>query len=631
MPDLTGPLPGPLLGIETSCDDTAAAVLAADGRVLAEAVASQAGHAAYGGVVPEIAARAHLASLPDMAAEVMLRAGVGWAALGGVAASSGPGLIGGLIVGSGFAKGVALAHSLPFVAVNHLEAHALTARLPGLVAGGAPFPYLLLLLSGGHCQCVAVLGVGRYERLGGTIDDAVGEAFDKVAKLLGLGWPGGPALERLARDGDPRRYDLPRPLLGRAGCDFSFSGLKTAVARLVEACPPGPLPAPMAADSGGVVPGGGDGGAGRPRGACDGRLRGAARRPAAGGRRRGGRQRRHPRRPGKGRGRLRLPPGRTAAPAVHRQCGDGGLGRHRAAAARPRRPARPRAAPALAVGRDVRRVNYRHAFHAGNVGDCLKHALLVWLLRALARKPAPFFVLDTHAGIGRYDLDSGPAARTGEWRQGIARVLDAPSPELADYVALVRRLGLYPGSPAIARALLRDDDHLACCELHPEDAAALRQQFKGDRQVGVHHRNGYEALGALLPPRGQRRGLALIDPPYERPHEFSRVAEALRLAQTRFPDGVLAAWYPIKHRAPVRTFHAAVQAAGLHDVVAAELYLREPLDPERLNGCGMLVASPPYLFETEAPAILAALLDRLGDGEAGAGTALLRLVGERPA
>ncbi len=237
-----------MLGIETSCDDTAAAVLAADGTVLAEQVHSQSGHAAYGGVVPEIAARAHLAILPDLAAEVMRRAGVAWDGLGGVAASSGPGLIGGLIVGSGFAKGVALARQVPFVAVNHLEAHALTARLPGLVLGGAAFPYLLLLLSGGHCQCVAVLGVGRYEKLGGTIDDAVGEAFDKVAKLLGLGWPGGPALERLASGGDATCFDLPHPLLGRPGCDFSFSGLKTAVARLVQTCPPGPLPAAFAAD-----------------------------------------------------------------------------------------------------------------------------------------------------------------------------------------------------------------------------------------------------------------------------------------------------------------------------------------------------------------------------------------------
>jgi N6-L-threonylcarbamoyladenine synthase len=222
-------------------------VLAPDGTVLAEAVFSQQDHAAFGGVVPEIAARAHLAHLPGLVGGVMHRAGLGFGELGGVAASSGPGLIGGLIVGSGFAKGVALAHRLPFVAVNHLEAHALTARLPGL-AMGAAFPYLLLLVSGGHCQCIAVEGVGRHVRLGGTIDDAAGEAFDKVAKLLGLGWPGGPALERLAMQGDPARYAFPRPLLGRPGCDFSFSGLKTAVAQVVGALPRGAVPQRLAAD-----------------------------------------------------------------------------------------------------------------------------------------------------------------------------------------------------------------------------------------------------------------------------------------------------------------------------------------------------------------------------------------------
>ncbi len=241
-------LVGPVLGIETSCDETACAVLSGDGAILAEAVLSQEDHVAFGGVVPEIAARAHLAHLPALVRGVMRQAGLAFGALGGVAATAGPGLIGGLIVGAGLGRGIAMAARLPFVAVNHLEAHALTARLPGLTAGGAAFPYLLLLVSGGHCQCVAVDGVGAYRRLGGTIDDAVGEAFDKVAKLLGLGWPGGPALERLAEGGDPARFALPRPLRGRAGCDFSFSGLKTAVAGLVAGYGAGPLPAQEAAD-----------------------------------------------------------------------------------------------------------------------------------------------------------------------------------------------------------------------------------------------------------------------------------------------------------------------------------------------------------------------------------------------
>jgi N6-L-threonylcarbamoyladenine synthase len=240
---------GPILGIESSCDETAAAILDPTGRILADIVLSQQPeHAPFGGVVPEIAARAHLAHLPALIRDVLSRAGLSVADLAAVAASAGPGLIGGLIVGSQFAKGIAIARGLPFVAVNHLEAHALTARLPGLVEGGAPFPYLLLLVSGGHCQCVAVEGVGRYRRLGATVDDAAGEAFDKVGKLLGLGWPGGPALERLAAGGDPRRFAFPRPMLGREGCDFSFSGLKTAVAQTVAKLPPGALPADVAAD-----------------------------------------------------------------------------------------------------------------------------------------------------------------------------------------------------------------------------------------------------------------------------------------------------------------------------------------------------------------------------------------------
>ena len=238
---------GPVLAIESSCDETAVAILQGNGTVLAERVLSQQEHLPFGGVVPEIAARAHLAHLAGLVSAVLHDAALAPVALGAIAASCGPGLIGGLIVGSGLARGMALSLEVPFVAVNHLEAHALTARLPGLSAEGADFPYLLLLVSGGHCQCVAVDGFGRYRRLGSTIDDAAGEAFDKVAKMLGLGWPGGPALERLARDGDPTAHRLPRPLLGRAGCDFSFSGLKTAVSQRLATLP-SPLPPGDAAD-----------------------------------------------------------------------------------------------------------------------------------------------------------------------------------------------------------------------------------------------------------------------------------------------------------------------------------------------------------------------------------------------
>jgi len=224
----------PVLAIESSCDESAVAILDAEGQVLAERVFSQTdAHARFGGVVPEIAARAHLDRLPGLLEAALAEAGICWARLGAVAATAGPGLIGGLIVGATMGKGIALARGLPFIAVNHLEAHALTATLPGLFDPPPVFPYLLLLVSGGHCQCVAVRGVGRYERLGTTLDDAVGEAFDKSAKLLGLPWPGGPHLERLAEQGDPRAVPLPRPMLGRPGCDFSFSGLKTAVAQAV--------------------------------------------------------------------------------------------------------------------------------------------------------------------------------------------------------------------------------------------------------------------------------------------------------------------------------------------------------------------------------------------------------------
>ncbi|MGO2958444.1 MAG: tRNA (adenosine(37)-N6)-threonylcarbamoyltransferase complex transferase subunit TsaD [Acetobacter sp.] len=241
-------LPGPVLAIESSCDETACAILSSDGTCLAQRVVSQDGHADFGGVVPEIAARAHLALLPGLVQATLADARLTANDIGFVASATGPGLIGGLIVGSGFGKGLALALGKPFVAVNHVEAHALTARIPGLVPGGAPFPYLLLLVSGGHCQCIAVEGVGQYRKLGGTIDDAAGEAFDKVAKMLGLGWPGGPALEKLAQEGNPKTIPLPRPLLGREGCDFSFSGLKTALSQKLAPFGQSPLPRQFAAD-----------------------------------------------------------------------------------------------------------------------------------------------------------------------------------------------------------------------------------------------------------------------------------------------------------------------------------------------------------------------------------------------
>ena len=234
-----------VLGIETSCDETAAAVVDDRRAILADVVRDQLdAHRDYGGVVPEIAARAHLEVVDRAVAQAMDDAGIGFDALDGVAATGGPGLIGGVIVGVMTGKAIAAAHDLPFFAVNHLEAHVLTPRLTDEVA----FPYLALLVSGGHCQFVAVEGVGRHRLLGTTADDAAGEAFDKVGKMLGLGYPGGPAVERAAAGGDAERFALPRPLRGREGCDFSFSGLKTAVRHAVERLPPGPLAAKDVAD-----------------------------------------------------------------------------------------------------------------------------------------------------------------------------------------------------------------------------------------------------------------------------------------------------------------------------------------------------------------------------------------------
>jgi N6-L-threonylcarbamoyladenine synthase len=221
-----------VLGIETSCDETAAAVVSdAAPHIRSNVVFSQlAEHRPYGGIVPEVAARAHLTHLDPMIERALDEAGVGFDDLGGIAATGGPGLIGGVIVGVTEAKAIALARGLPFVAVNHLEGHALSAKLVAPVE----FPFLLLLVSGGHCQLQIVEGIGRYRRLGTTIDDAAGEAFDKGAKLLGLGYPGGPAIERAAASGQAKRAPLPKPMVGREGCDFSFSGLKTALRLAVE-------------------------------------------------------------------------------------------------------------------------------------------------------------------------------------------------------------------------------------------------------------------------------------------------------------------------------------------------------------------------------------------------------------
>jgi len=221
-----------VLGIESSCDETAVALVTSDRRVLAERIASQeAEHAPYGGVVPEIAARAHAERLAPMLDAVLDDAGMELADVDAIAATAGPGLIGGVMVGLVSAKALAMACDTPLLAINHLEGHALSPRLAD---DALAFPYLLLLVSGGHCQILLVEGVGQYRRLATTIDDALGEAFDKTAKILGLGYPGGPAVERLAHDGDPKAVPLPRPLKGSKEPHFSFAGLKSAVLRAYE-------------------------------------------------------------------------------------------------------------------------------------------------------------------------------------------------------------------------------------------------------------------------------------------------------------------------------------------------------------------------------------------------------------
>jgi len=274
-------------------------------------------------------------------------------------------------------------------------------------------------------------------------------------------------------------------------------------------------------------------------------------------------------------------------------------------------------------------MNYRHAFHAGNHADCLKHALLLLLIDALRRKPAPFAVLDTHAGRGVYDLAAEQAARTGEAARGALRLVDVVDGPLAPYLEALRAQGFparYPGSPALVRAALRDGDRLACCELHIEDHAALRAHFGRDAQVAVHRRDAWEAIRALTP-FPEKRGLVLIDPPFEQEAEFARLVDAIAEVNRRFRAGMVAAWYPVKHRAPVRDFHDALRATGVRDMVAAEMWLREPTDPRRLNGSGLLVVNPPFGFEAAAAAVLSALLPLLG-AEPGAGWALTRVAAE---
>jgi 23S rRNA (adenine2030-N6)-methyltransferase len=269
-------------------------------------------------------------------------------------------------------------------------------------------------------------------------------------------------------------------------------------------------------------------------------------------------------------------------------------------------------------------LSYRHAFHAGNFADVFKHVLLAHLIRALQRKETPFCLLDTHAGAGRYDLDSAAARKNREFAGGIGRLWDQTElgPELAEYVAWVRtlnpdeRLRHYPGSPRLARALLRPGDRLILTELHPADHAALKAEFAGDRQTAVHHQDGYVALKGFLPPP-ERRGLVLLDPAYELKDEFDRLIEAVRMIHRRWAGGVIAIWYPILDRAPSQRWQCALQALAIPALLCAELGLHPYDGPPGLHGCGMIIVNPPWQFDSLLNRLLPELLRRLRVGDFG--------------
>ncbi|PWC55659.1 23S rRNA (adenine(2030)-N(6))-methyltransferase RlmJ [Azospirillum sp. TSO22-1] len=259
-------------------------------------------------------------------------------------------------------------------------------------------------------------------------------------------------------------------------------------------------------------------------------------------------------------------------------------------------------------------MNYRHIFHAGNFADVMKHAVLTLIVEHLRAKPAAFCVLDTHAGVGRYDLTSDPAQRTLEYADGIGRLFGhaPPHPALAPYLDAVAGLNpgvdlrWYPGSPLLARALLRPQDRLVLSELHREDAATLKAEFARDGQVAVHAMDAYHALKAHLPPK-EKRGLVLIDPPFEEPDEFVRLVAGLRQAHRRWPTGIYAIWYPIKERPAVWRFQEALAEAGIPKILLAELTIHPEDTHLRLNGSGLAIVNPPWTLDETLGAVLPAL------------------------
>lgn len=269
-------------------------------------------------------------------------------------------------------------------------------------------------------------------------------------------------------------------------------------------------------------------------------------------------------------------------------------------------------------------MNYRHAFHAGNHADVLKHTVLLALIDALQQKPTPIFVLDTHAGRGHYLLSSEQAGKTGEFKDGILKLLgqrDLPPP-LQRYLRAVQAdnpvgaLLEYPGSPLLVAQALREGDRLAACELQPEEAAALKSLFRSDTRVGVHQRDGYEAMSALLPPK-EKRGLVLIDPPFEAQEaEYPRIVDALKGALARWPTGQYAVWYPIKQRRTLHPFFRKVANLPAKSALTIELLVRPDDSPLRMNGSGMLLLNPPWQFDALIDPCLHALARLLGDAGA---------------
>lgn len=265
-------------------------------------------------------------------------------------------------------------------------------------------------------------------------------------------------------------------------------------------------------------------------------------------------------------------------------------------------------------------VNYRHVYHAGSFADVFKHVVLVALVRHLRRKDKPFACIDTHAGPGRYDLDGEAARRTGEADGGIEQLLAAPGPHpeaVSDYLAQVRAARgeaaarIYPGSPDLVRGLLRPGDRAVLCELHEEDGAALAHRYRGDEQVAVHRRDGYEALKALLPPV-ERRGLVLVDPPFEVRDEFRRLAAGLVAAQQRWPTGIYALWYPVVYREDAAAFHAALAGSGVPRILVCELHPWPDDLPGRFSGAGLALVNPPWRLEEMLAEALPALLRGIG-------------------